>query len=65
MPLACDQPMSVSDALLQHTKGVEYAHLLEGMSKYPLILIRTTTSSRSPIINGDHTTVTHEISLWT
>ena len=60
MPLACDQPMSVSDVLLQHTKGVEYAHLLEGMSRYPLILDKNDdVLSFPPIINGDHTTVTH------
>ena len=60
VPLACDQPMSVSDVLLQHTKGVEYAHLLEGMSKYPLILDKNDdVLSFPPIINGDHTTVTH------
>lgn len=60
VPLACDQPMSVSDVLLQHTKGVEYAHLLEGMSRYPLILDKNDdVLSFPPIINGDHTTVTH------
>lgn len=60
VPLACDQPMSVSDVLLQHTKGVEYAHLLEGMSRYPLIIDKNDdVLSFPPIINGDHTTVTH------
>ena len=60
VPLACDQPMSVSDVLVQHTKGVEYAHLLEGMSRYPLILDKNDdVLSFPPIINGDHTTVTH------
>ena len=60
VPLACDQPMSVSDVLLQHTKGVEYAHLLEGTSRYPLILDKNDdVLSFPPIINGDHTTVTH------
>ena len=50
--------MSVSDVLLQHTKGVEYAHLLEGMSRYPLIIDKNDDVLSFPIINGDHTTVT-------
>ena len=60
VPLACDQPMSLTDVLLRHPKGVEYAHLIDGMSKYPLIFDdNDDVLSFPPIINGDHTTVTH------
>ncbi|MGB0313431.1 MAG: phenylalanine--tRNA ligase beta subunit-related protein, partial [Poseidonia sp.] len=60
VPLAYDQAMSIDDILLNHPKGVDYAHLLEGMDRYPLILdANDDVLSFPPIINGDHTTVTH------
>ena len=59
VPLAYDEAMSIDDILLNHPKGVDYAHLLEGMSRYPLILdANDDVLSFPPIINGDHTTVT-------
>lgn len=61
VPLACEEAMSVSEILEHHPKGVDYAHLLEGMSAYPMILdSNDDVLSFPPIINGDHTTVTHE-----
>ena len=61
VPLACDEAMSVSEILQQHPKGVDYAHLLEGMTAFPMILdSNDDVLSFPPIINGDHTTVTHE-----
>jgi phenylalanyl-tRNA synthetase beta chain len=59
VPLACDAPMTIDEILKEHPKGVEYAHLLEGMQAYPLILdANDDVLSFPPIINGDHTTVT-------
>ena len=61
IPLACDEAMSVSQILEHHPKGQEYAHLLDGMTAYPMILdSNDDVLSFPPIINGDHTTVTHE-----
>ena len=60
VPLASEEAMSVSEILEQHPKGVDYAHLLEGMTAYPMILdSNDDVLSFPPIINGDHTTVTH------
>ena len=59
-PLARTEDMTIDDILQEHPKGVEYAHLLEGMNSYPLILdSNDAVLSFPPIINGDHTTVTH------
>ncbi len=59
-PLASEQAMTVAEILHQHPKGVDYAHLLEGMDAYPMILdSNDDVLSFPPIINGDHTTVTH------
>ncbi len=59
-PLARTEDMTIDDILQEHPKGVEYAHLLEGMNTYPLILdSNDAVLSFPPIINGDHTTVTH------
>lgn len=58
-PLAMDQPMSIEEILTSHPKGVDYAHLLEGMEKVPIIEdSKGSVLSFPPIINGDHTTVT-------
>ena len=60
VPLACDEPMTIQQILELHPKGTEYAHLLEGNDAYPLILDdNDDVLSFPPIINGDHTTVTH------
>ena len=48
VPLASEEAMSVSEILEQHPKGVDYAHLLEGMTAYPMILTATTTCCPSP-----------------
>ena len=59
VPLAKEEPMSISNILLHHPKGVDYAHLLDGMDRYPMILDNNDdVLSFPPIINGDHTTVT-------
>ena len=60
-PLGEEQPMTVKEILEQHPKGIDYAHLLEGMDTYPLILdANNAVISFPPIINGNHTTVTAE-----
>ena len=58
-PLARTEDMSISEILTDHPKGVDYAHLLAGMDKVPIILdANDSVLSFPPIINGDHTTVT-------
>lgn len=60
VPLACDETMTIEEILVRHPKGVEYAHLLEGNEAYPLIIdTNDDVLSFPPIINGEHTTVTH------
>ena len=59
IPLAMTERMSIREILEQHPKGVDYAHLLEGFSEFPVILdAADRVLSFPPIINGDHTTVT-------
>ena len=61
IPLAREDAMSISDILAHHPKGVDYAHLLEGMDRFPLIVdSNDDVLSFPPIINGDHTTVTNQ-----
>lgn len=60
IPLARTESMSIDEILNTHPKGIDYAHLLEGMDKFPLIVDnRGDVLSFPPIINGEHTTVTH------
>ena len=59
IPLAMEEPMSIEQILKQHPKGVDYAHLLEGFEKFPVIIDAAgDVLSFPPIINGAHTTVT-------
>ncbi len=59
IPLGEDTPMDITTILSKHPKGVDYAHLLDGMTSYPLILdANDDVLSFPPIINGNHTTVT-------
>lgn len=58
-PLAMEDDMTIDEILSEHPKGVDYAHLLQGMDKVPIILdSNDSVLSFPPIINGDHTTVT-------
>ena len=53
--------MSIKQILQEHPKGVDYAHLLDGFDKYPVIIdADNKILSFPPIINGAHTTVTTE-----
>ena len=59
VPLAMDEKMTIDAILTEHPKGVEYAHLMEEMEVYPVIIdSNDDILSFPPIINGDHTTVT-------
>ena len=59
-PLGMDEEMSLSEMLTSHPKGVDYAHLLDGLSSFPLITdSEGQVLSFPPIINGVQTTVTH------
>lgn len=58
-PLAMTEPMTIHEILQQHPKGVDYAHLVEGFEKFPIIVDNNdNVLSFPPIINGEHTTVT-------
>ena len=59
VPLAKTEEMDLEGILRTHEKGVAYAHLLDGMEKYPVILDKNgNVLSFPPIINGALTTVT-------
>jgi len=59
IPLTCTEEMDLNQILGSHTKGIEYADLLKGKEKYPIILDKNkNVLSFPPIINGALTTVT-------
>jgi len=59
VPLAKDEKWDLDEILKKHEKGVDYAHILEGKKKYPIILdAKDNVLSFPPIINGSLTTVT-------
>ena len=59
VPLAKIESMTLREILKQHEKGVDYAHLLDGFDKYPLIVdSNNNVLSFPPIINGSLTEVT-------
>ncbi len=58
-PLSMQNEMTIDEILTNHPKGIDYAHLLNGMDKVPIIFDSNgEVLSFPPIINGDHTTVT-------
>ena len=60
-PLSMSSEMSIKQILQEHPKGVDYAHLVDGFDKYPVIIdADNKILSFPPIINGAHTTVTTE-----
>jgi len=62
-PLTMEKEMTITEILNNHPKGIDYAHLMEGMDRYPIILdSNDDVISFPPIINGAHTTVTHSTS---
>ena len=53
-----ENPMTIDEILSSHPKGVDYAHLLDGMEMVPIIEdANGSVLSFPPIINGAHTTV--------
>ncbi len=59
IPLAKDDSMTLREILEKHEKGVDYAHILKGFDKYPLIVdANNNVLSFPPIINGSLTEVT-------
>jgi len=61
LPLAGDEEMTIAEILEEHPKGAEYAHLMEGLDRFPVILdADDRVLSFPPIINGSHTTVNSE-----
>lgn len=59
VPLAMDEEMDLAEILERNEKGRDYAHLLDGYDRYPVILDRDgEVLSFPPIINGVRTTVT-------
>ncbi|RLE58498.1 MAG: phenylalanine--tRNA ligase subunit beta [Thermoprotei archaeon] len=61
LPLQGSREMTLREILMEHEKGVEYAHTLEGFSLYPIIIDKkNNVLSFPPIINGELTRVTEE-----
>jgi len=59
VPLDYEAEMSMTDILERHPKGIGFRYILEGKSKYPLILdSEGKTVSFPPIINAERTRVT-------
>lgn len=59
IPLAKEEPMTLREILQKHEKGVDYAHLLTGYDRYPLIVdAQNNVLSFPPVINGSLTEVT-------
>ncbi len=58
VPLEYTQALTPAEILRQHPKGVEYAHLLEGLSRYPVLIdSKGTVLSLPPIVNSEDTKV--------
>lgn len=61
VPLACTESMDLEEILQRHEKGIDYAFILEGFDRYPIIVdVNEEVLSFPPIINGALTTVTEE-----
>ncbi len=61
VPLGKTESMNLREILQRHEKGVDYAFILEGKDRYPLLVdSRGEVLSFPPIINGTLTTVTTE-----
>jgi len=59
IPLDFSSPMSLPDILERHPKGRDYAFILQGASKYPILVdSKGNVLSFPPIINGELTRVT-------
>lgn len=62
-PLEGESPLNLDQILRKHPKGADYAHLLEGTKKYPIIVdSQDNVLSFPPIINGEKSKVTSDTS---
>ena len=61
VPLDFSEEMSMQEMLKNHPKGKDYGHILQGCSRYPLIVdAKDQVLSFPPIINGELTRVTED-----
>jgi|Deesub1362A_J573_1020465.scaffolds.fasta_scaffold00072_7 phenylalanyl-tRNA synthetase beta chain len=61
VPLDYDEVMTVEEILSKHPKGVEYAFILEGKDRFPMIIdSKNEAISFPPIINAEKTRVTEK-----
>ncbi|MET1124986.1 MAG: phenylalanine--tRNA ligase subunit beta [Archaeoglobaceae archaeon] len=61
VPLDFDREMSVEEILREHPKGRQFAFILEGTSRYPMIVDASGDAiSFPPIINAEKTRVTED-----
>ncbi|MDD1743556.1 MAG: phenylalanine--tRNA ligase subunit beta [Methanomassiliicoccales archaeon] len=61
VPLGKTERMNLDEILQKHEKGIDYAYILEGKERYPVIFDKNgDVLSFPPIINGTLTTVTEE-----
>jgi phenylalanyl-tRNA synthetase beta chain len=61
VPLAKEEEMDMAEILQKHEKGMDFAFLLDGFNRYPLIVDKNdNVLSFPPIINSRLTTVTEE-----
>jgi phenylalanyl-tRNA synthetase beta chain len=59
IPLDMDSEFTPAQILQEHSKGIEYAHLLSDFTRYPIIVdSKNEVLSMPPIINGQLTRVT-------
>ncbi|MBO8183604.1 MAG: phenylalanine--tRNA ligase subunit beta [Archaeoglobus sp.] len=59
VPLDFDEVMTVREILSKHPKGVEYAFILEGKDRFPMIIdSKDEAISFPPVINAEKTRVT-------
>ena len=60
VPLGFQEEMGLEDILKEHPKGIEYAHILEGLKEFPIIIDSLgNVLSFPPIINGTLTQITN------
>ncbi len=53
VPLGADRPMTLAQILTDHPKGIAYAHVLKGVTRYPLLVdANGQVLSFPPIINS-------------
>ncbi|MBW3019501.1 phenylalanine--tRNA ligase subunit beta [Candidatus Woesearchaeota archaeon] len=56
IPLECTKEMTITEILEKHSKGKEYAAILEGVSLYPVLMdSKQQVLSLAPIINSERT----------